>query len=65
MSPNDAIAKLAAAGWTESEIANAVGVAQSTINRIKRGARPNFEVGSALVALAKKRRKRAEGRRAA
>jgi len=52
MTPAVAIQKLIAAGLTEIEIGQKVGAHQSTINRIKRGQTPAWEVGAALVRLA-------------
>lgn len=53
MTPSEAIAALLGAGMTEAAIGQAVGVGQSTINKIKRGDMiPNWETGKALVDLA-------------
>lgn len=40
-------------GWSEAELARAVGVSQAHVNRLKRGLVPNpsFTVGSAIVTL--------------
>ena len=55
MSPQDAVNKLAAAGWTEQRIASEAGTTQPTINRIKNGRqRAAFDIGQSLVALAAK-----------
>ncbi len=55
MSPQDAVNKLAAAGWTEQRIASEAGTTQPTINRIKNGRqRASFDIGQSLVALAAK-----------
>lgn len=55
MSPQDAVNKLAAAGWTEQRIASEAGTTQPTINRIKNGRqRASFDIGHSLVALAAK-----------
>lgn len=55
MSPQDAVNKLAAAGWTEQRIATEAGTTQPTINRIKNGRqRASFDIGRALLALAEK-----------
>lgn len=55
MSPQDAVNKLAAAGWTEQRIASEAGTTQPTINRIKNGRqRASFDIGQALLALAAK-----------
>lgn len=56
MSPKEAVEILLARGWTEAAIAEVVGVSQPTINRIKSGARPAWDTGVAIVALAKSRR---------
>lgn len=52
MNPSEAIAHLKQAGLTEKAIGLAVGVNQSTINRIASGTQPNYELGKALVRLA-------------
>jgi len=52
MNPSEAIAHLKQAGLTEKAIGLAVGVNQSTINRIASGTQPNYELGKALVDLA-------------
>lgn len=53
MTPIDAITVLLSRGMTESAIGAAVGAAQSTINKIKRGEMvPNWETGKALIDLA-------------
>jgi len=39
------------AGMTEAEIASSVGSTQPTINRIRRGAGTNFDLGNRLVEL--------------
>jgi transcriptional regulator with XRE-family HTH domain len=52
MKPSDAIQRLLdSQEWTESRIAAEVGTSQPTVNRIKRGASPSYEVGAAIVAL--------------
>jgi len=56
MSPQEAVETLIARGWTEAAIAEAVGVTQPTINRIKGGAEPSYATGLALVTLAKSKR---------
>lgn len=54
MSPQDAIAALVLAGWTEKAIADAVGTSQPSINRIKNNSKQSvrYEVGVKLIALA-------------
>jgi len=52
MKPIDAVTELQKQGWTETAIAEAVGTSQPTINRIKGGANPLFDLGMALVTLA-------------
>ena len=52
MNPKEAIASLQKQGWTETDIAVAVGTSQPTINRIKGNAKPLFDLGIALVNLA-------------
>lgn len=64
MKPIEAIAALQKNGWTETTIAQAVGTSQPTINRIKSGSMPLFDLGIALVNLAK-RDKPARARKAA
>lgn len=54
MTPSLAISRLLDAGWTETGLAEAVGSTQPTINRIKHGASPLYEVGAALVELARR-----------
>lgn len=54
MRPSEAIEHLILAGLSETAIGSEVGANQSTINRIRRGKSPRFELGSALVALAKR-----------
>lgn len=56
MSPQEAVEILIARGWTEAAIAEAIGVTQPTVNRIKTGSKPSWEVGAAVIALAKSRR---------
>ncbi len=53
MTPQDAIAVLLKAKWTEMQIGKAVGVSQPVINRVHRGlAETRYSVGKALVDLA-------------
>lgn len=55
MTPSEAVQILSASGLSEAAIATAAGTSQPSINRIKRGAvSPGYQVGKALVALAKK-----------
>lgn len=63
MTPKYAVETLAARGWTEAAIADAVGVSQPTINRIKNGIIPAWDTGHKVVGLAKA--ERAKRRRAA
>lgn len=56
MTPTQAIAALRSAKWSETEIAEAVGANQSTINRISRGVDPFWSLGQALIGLAGKKR---------
>lgn len=65
MTPATAIQELIAGGMTEAEIGQKVGAHQSTINRIKNGQTPTWEVGAALVALASKKRRSSSGKKAA
>jgi IS30 family transposase len=65
MKPHEAIEALLAAGETETAIAKAVGVSQSTINRIRhRGHSPRFDLGAALIKLAEARKGRRKSKRA-
>lgn len=53
MNPSEAIDRLKRAGMTEKVIAAAVGIRQSTVNRIRHGAMtPSYPVGKALVDMA-------------
>ena len=52
MKPSEAIEKLLSTGLTEAAIGDAVGARQSTVNKIKRGTVPNWELGKRLVDLA-------------
>lgn len=53
MTPAHAIEKLSAADWTEKAIGDAVGINQSSVNKIRHGRmRPSYEAGKALVDLA-------------
>lgn len=54
--PKEAVETLLERGWTEAAIAEEVGVTQPTINRIKTGTIPGWDVGRAIVDLAKSRR---------
>jgi transcriptional regulator with XRE-family HTH domain len=58
MSPSEAVRALLEGGLSESAIAARCGVNQSSVNRIKRGAVPNYDVGRQLVALARKEKRR-------
>lgn len=51
MTPSNAITALISAGWTEAGIAEEVGTSQPTINRIRHGAQPRFQLGTDLLAL--------------
>jgi predicted GIY-YIG superfamily endonuclease len=53
MTPQFAVEALLARGWTQAQIAESVGVAQPTIYRIKSGVIPSWDVGTAVVNLAK------------
>lgn len=52
MKPSQAIEKLLAAGLTEAAIGDAVGARQSTVNKIKHGTVPNWDLGRKLIELA-------------
>jgi hypothetical protein len=52
MTPRNAISALLANNWTEQMVAAEAGTTQPTINRIKHGASPSYEVGARLVELA-------------
>lgn len=59
MTPSEAINSLRAADWSEVAIAaelraNGVQTTQSTVNRIRHGMQPSYEVGKALVDLAER-----------
>lgn len=54
MNPTQAIQVLLAAKRTESRIAADAGTTQGTINKIKHGRTPRYDLGLALVAEAKK-----------
>ena len=51
MNPSANIIKLLNAGFTETAIAAAAGTNQSTINRIKHGGQPGFELGLRISRL--------------
>lgn len=52
MNPTQAIRELTSSGWTEAQLAAAVGVSQPTINRLKHSRRTtSYDIGAALVAL--------------
>jgi transcriptional regulator with XRE-family HTH domain len=53
MTPQYAVETLAARGWTQEQIAQSVGVSQPTIWRIKTGVIPAWDVGQAVINLAK------------
>jgi DNA-binding XRE family transcriptional regulator len=60
MSPASAVIKLIALGMSETKIAKAVGVAQSTISRIKTEVSvPSYTTAVALIELAKRKGKEA------
>jgi len=63
MTPKYAVETLIARGWTEAAIAEAIGVSQPTVHRVKNGIIPAWDTGSALVELAKN--EKAKRRRAA
>lgn len=54
MSPTEAIQVLLAAKWTEMRIAADVKTTQGTINKIKHGRTPRYDLGLALIASARK-----------
>lgn len=53
MNPQAAIRALVAAHWSETKIADRVGVSQSTVNRVKAGKPAKYELGAALIDLAR------------
>ena len=59
MNPTEAVKHLNANGWTETALSLKLGCSQSTINRIKHGTRPHFELGLILVKMAQRTRPRA------
>lgn len=64
MTPIQAIEALSARPMTEAAIAEAVGVRQPTINKIRKGVmRPNWELGDRLVQLAMEQAPKAKKRR--
>lgn len=54
------VTALLSGGWTQVEIAQACGCAQSTISAIARGENknPSYALGQALLAIKAKRRRR-------
>lgn len=59
MTPSEAIDSLRTADWSEVAIAaelraNGVQTTQSTVNRIRHGMQPSYEVGKALIDLAER-----------
>ena len=66
MNPSEAIKALVGLpDWNECKIAEAVGINQSNINRIKRGADPRYSHGLKIVNLAISAMKKDGQRRAA
>lgn len=58
MSPSQAIEHLIAQGMTEQAIASKAGTTQSTVNRIRHGQQPSFDLGKSLVELAQQNKPR-------
>ncbi|HEY9145650.1 MAG TPA: helix-turn-helix domain-containing protein [Thiobacillus sp.] len=57
MTPSEAIRILLEQGRTEAEVAAAVGLNQSSINRIKREVSdPTYQVGKRLIEMARRKR---------
>jgi hypothetical protein len=54
MNPTEAVQTLIKHRWTETEIAVRVGTTQGTVNKIKAGREPRYELGHQLVALARR-----------
>lgn len=55
MEPQEAAEILNGLSWSDQRIADAISSSQPVINRIRRGERrATFDVGNALIALAKK-----------
>lgn len=54
MKPTEAVNALIKARWTEVRIAERVGTTQGNINRIKGGREPKYDLGLAIVALARR-----------
>ena len=54
MNPSEAVKELIRCKWTETEIAKRVRSTQANINRIKSGREPKYELGLAIVALARR-----------
>jgi len=61
MNPRTAVETLRALGWSDNRIAVEVGVTQPTIWKIRSTAagKTNYELGAALVALAKRESRKA------
>ena len=64
MTPQYAVETLIGRGWTEASIAEAVGVSQPTIHRIKTGVVPYWDTGAAVISLAKRMRAMRQRQRA-
>lgn len=63
MRPQEAAVILYRLDWSDQQIADAVASSQPVINRIRRGEREaSFDVGNALIALAKKEDAKAKRR---
>jgi ribosome-binding protein aMBF1 (putative translation factor) len=63
MKPQDAAVILYRLDWSDQQMADAVASSQPVINRIRRGERQaSFDVGNALIALAKKEEAKARRR---
>jgi DNA-binding XRE family transcriptional regulator len=53
MTPQFAVLSLLARGWRQEDIADAVGVTQPTIHRIKGGVMPAWDTGMKLIEVCK------------
>lgn len=61
MEPKDAAVILNSLNWSDQAIAEACASSQPVINRIRHGQRKaTFDVGNALIALAKKEQRKAQ-----
>jgi hypothetical protein len=57
MTPQDAISKLRASGWTMAEIASHIGMFRTNLYKIRAGGMPTYRNAVALVEMAKRGKK--------